>query len=265
MAKSSRKKRTKSSQQKKTTTNLDNGLESGLESNIDSGNTANIAHNANEDSSKQVQTSSVKSTAKSSGSKKARKGRRPQKKTNYTPWIIGGLILVGLIAFPQIQRQFKLRTATGEFAQLIREGSSDVRKLQVKHRDLGRGHVPFGTEITYNSLPPTSGRHYSSWINPGYYVDEQEPKQLVHSLEHGHVIVYYGEDIDQASKDTLIDWTSDFRNEWAGLLVAPFEIEGEGVILNAWRTTLTLDKFDPAITAAFIDRYRGRGPENPVR
>lgn len=196
---------------------------------------------------------------------KVKKGRRPKKKTNYTPWIIGGLVLAGLFVFPQIQRQYKLRTATGEFAQLVRQGSGEVRGLQERHRDLGRGHVPFGSDISYNSVPPTTGPHYGSWINPGYYVDEQEPKQLVHSLEHGHVVAYYGEGIEEADKDMLIDWTGDFRNEWAGFIAAPFETAGDGVILTAWRHTLRLDKFDPAIAAAFIDRHRGRGPENPVR
>ena len=33
----------------------------------------------------------------------------------------------------------------------------------------------------------------------------------------------------------------------------------------AWRRTLTLDPFDGDAGAAFIDAYRGRGPEHPVR
>jgi len=120
---------------------------------------------------------------------KTKKGRRVKKKTNYTPWIIGALVLVAVLAYPQIQRQYLMRTASGDFAQFVRQGAGDVRNLQVRHRDLGRSHVPFGSDINYNSIPPTTGPHYGSWINPGYYVEEQEPKQLVHSLEHGHGIV----------------------------------------------------------------------------
>lgn len=40
---------------------------------------------------------------------------------------------------------------------------------------------------------------------------------------------------------------------------------GETIILAAWRRTLTLDPFDGDAAAAFIDAYRGRGPEHLVR
>jgi len=40
---------------------------------------------------------------------------------------------------------------------------------------------------------------------------------------------------------------------------------GQRLILTAWGEILRLDHFDPAVAAAFVDKYRGRGPENPVR
>ena len=39
---------------------------------------------------------------------------------------------------------------------------------------------------------------------------------------------------------------------------------GAGV-LTAWTKTLRLSSFDAALAAAFVDAYRGRGPEHPVR
>lgn len=248
MGKASRKKK----QAKKPTT-ITNSSDTSTNSPDTSANTSSAAQ------------TSVAATPSPKTKKTPKRGRRVQKKTNYTPWIIGAVVLAGVILFPQLQSQYKLRTATGEFAQLIREGHSEVGRLQTKHRDLGRSHVPFGSNIKYNSSPATTGPHYGSWINPGYYIDEQEERQLVHSLEHGHVVAYYGEDIADEDKDKLIEWTGDFRNTWGGFVVTPYEDLGEGIILNAWRTTIRLDKFDPAITAAFIDRYRGRGPENPIR
>ena len=35
--------------------------------------------------------------------------------------------------------------------------------------------------------------------------------------------------------------------------------------MTAWRKRLRLKTFDASAAAAFIDAYRGRGPENPVR
>jgi len=57
--------------------------------------------------------------------------------------------------------------------------------------DLGRGHVPLGTKIEYNSNPPTSGQHNENWIRPGVYDAPQLDEMLVHSLEHGYIIVSY--------------------------------------------------------------------------
>jgi len=37
------------------------------------------------------------------------------------------------------------------------------------------------------------------------------------------------------------------------------------IVLTAWRKRLKLDAFDTKIAAAFIDAYRGRGPERQVR
>jgi len=49
------------------------------------------------------------------------------------------------------------------------------------------------------------------------------------------------------------------------VLVVRREGLGQRLILTAWNKILRLDHFDPAVAAAFVDKYRGRGPENPVR
>jgi hypothetical protein len=40
---------------------------------------------------------------------------------------------------------------------------------------------------------------------------------------------------------------------------------GEQVVLTAWTKRLMQKKFDIASAAAFIEKFRGRGPENPIR
>src|SRR3990167_190471 len=57
--------------------------------------------------------------------------------------------------------------------------------------DLGREHIEVGKEATYNSNPPTSGPHYVDWIRAGIYEDVKDDRNLVHSLEHGYVIMSY--------------------------------------------------------------------------
>src|SRR3989344_5669458 len=62
--------------------------------------------------------------------------------------------------------------------------------------DLGREHVPVGKEMTFNSNPPTSGSHYAEWTRAGVYDQPKEDGYLIHSLEHGYIIMHYKCNID---------------------------------------------------------------------
>jgi hypothetical protein len=57
--------------------------------------------------------------------------------------------------------------------------------------DQGRNHVPIGTAVEYNSNPPTSGPHYAQWEKPGIYSKVLQDGNLVHSLEHGYIVISY--------------------------------------------------------------------------
>lgn len=90
-------------------------------------------------------------------------------------WIISGIIIVLIvIAF---------------LVWLFVESSKPLPGTKID--DLGRGHVQIGTEVTYNSNPPTSGKHYGDWVRAGVYDSERDDRNLVHSLEHGYVIMHY--------------------------------------------------------------------------
>ncbi len=55
----------------------------------------------------------------------------------------------------------------------------------------GRNHVPEGSKIDYQFNPPTSGDHYPSWITKGFYEETRLDGNLVHSQEHGYIIIWY--------------------------------------------------------------------------
>lgn len=75
--------------------------------------------------------------------------------------------------------------------QAIKESSKTLPGVSVP--DQGRKHVPFSEweKFKYNSNPPTSGPHDEVWTKPGIYEEPQGDGHLVHSLEHGYVIVSY--------------------------------------------------------------------------
>lgn len=149
------------------------------------------------------------------------------------------------------------------FAELVQAGQDKLQAVQT-YPSKGRKHVANGTKIDYGTPFPTSGPHWPRPIAPGFYTQPQPLEGLVHSLEHGIVVIYYDQPGSDAQR-TLRQWTQRFHKPWSGLIAVRHPGLGERVVLTAWRHRLELPRFDPAACAAFIDRFRGRGPEHPVR
>ncbi|WP_225335343.1 DUF3105 domain-containing protein [Halomicrobium urmianum] len=129
-------------------------------------------------------------------------------------------------------------------------------------------HVPEDADVNYSTVPPTGGRHYSSTVSAGVYSDPQSYGALVHSLEHGAVVVYY--DPSQLSADereNLESYANAYQDPWQSFIAVPNpQADPDAAyVLTAWEKRLTMDEYDPATVRAFTAEYLGRGPENPVR
>ena len=55
----------------------------------------------------------------------------------------------------------------------------------------GASHVAEGTPIAYCSNPPSSGDHYANWADFQEYSTPVDWRYLVHSMEHGAVVLLY--------------------------------------------------------------------------
>lgn len=150
----------------------------------------------------------------------------------------------------------------GEFMTLADAGRDALRERVVSERSAGRDHV--SGPVDYDHRFPTSGPHNPTWVEPGVYAQRQPKAELVHALEHGNIVIYHDEPGD-AVMERLRSWAALYDNQWSGIVVVPAPGLGESVVLTAWTQRLRLETFEPAAAAAFIDAYRGRGPENPVR
>lgn len=129
----------------------------------------------------------------------------------------------------------------------------------------GTDHVAPETVVTYKTDPPTSGNHYPMPTRPGFYTTAQPAGALVHSLEHGNIVMYYDPETTPADvQEALKDYARQYLGDWDGVVVVPREQE-EAVVLTAWRQMVRLKTFDKKVTERFMDAFRGRGPENPVR
>jgi hypothetical protein len=133
----------------------------------------------------------------------------------------------------------------------------------------GNDHVQSGTEVDYGTSPPTSGDHYPNPAPAGFYTETPPLGNLVHSLEHGNVVVYYDPAaITPEARESLEESAAAHGDDpWASVVVAPTpNDEPESpYVLTAWRQMLRLDSYDARTVQAFLAEYIGRGPENPVR
>jgi hypothetical protein len=175
--------------------------------------------------------------------------------------VLGAVALAALVAGGVYFWQ--LRQADSTFDALIGEGQPALARVETTP-DRGGGHLGPGQGHSYDTAFPTSGIHDRVPLDPGFYTEPQRATQLVHSAEHGHIVIYY-EDPGAEAIAMLKDWASLFSGNWSGVVAVPSSGLGKAVVLTAWRKILKLDAFEPAAAAAFVDAYRGRGPENKVR
>jgi len=61
----------------------------------------------------------------------------------------------------------------------------------VQVEDLGRDHITDISGKVYNSNPPTSGPHFPVWAKKGVYDRVLSDGYLIHTLEHGYIVLSY--------------------------------------------------------------------------
>ena len=125
--------------------------------------------------------------------------------------------------------------------------------------DQGQQHVAsYDAKVTYNSFPPTSGTHHQRPVIWGAYADDVPTIAEVHNLEHGGVIIHYGDKVDAATRAELRAFYDDSAN---AMLLSPLPKLGDKVSLTAWTKLATCERFDEKAFSAFRSAYRGNGPE----
>jgi len=150
-----------------------------------------------------------------------------------------------------------------KFEQLVKNGLSALSNVQELPDD-GQGHLSPGQSHEYSSEYPTSGTHATSPVAAGFYRKPQQPTQLVHALEHGNIVIYFGK-VGPKQGTFILKETKNFNGFWDGVIFIHTPKLGNKTVATAWRKRLDLDNFDLPSIAAFIDAFRGRGPENRVR
>lgn len=171
------------------------------------------------------------------------------KRTRYL-LIGGGVVAVLLVVAGIVAPSLMPRSPTST-------GSAACGNLLVLE-DEGRGHLSPGDPIPeYKTNPPTSGTHNPTWYPAGIYDNNADITQMVHSLEHGYVIMYYN-GISQDEINSLINIQ---RSDAYKLIVAPYPNMEQKVSVVAWAHMQNCDGVNEAAIRSFIAQFRNQGPE----
>ncbi len=124
--------------------------------------------------------------------------------------------------------------------------------------DYGHKHIDASTKVTYKGEPPTSGNHSPNQMADGAYSQEPDPRNFVHSLEHGRVEFEYSPNLsesDQLAIKGLFDQTP------GGVLMFPNSQLTGAVAAAAWRNRMNCPKYEGSKTlnalADFREKFRG--------
>ena len=191
------------------------------------------------------------------------------------------VVLAAVLAFVLLSGGDESNAATGADEKL-RSGGCKVETIpaapnfMLNGKKLPYRHLPTGTlpnGFHYNSNPPTSGIHPDQTVIYGIYDQSVPTISTVHNLEHGAIVIRYGPNVSESVVADLNDFYLEDPN---GLVIAPMPGLGKTIALSAW----TYDQgrqndrsyegeghlakctaFDEDAFRAFVDAYRGLGPE----
>lgn len=129
--------------------------------------------------------------------------------------------------------------------------------------DEGHTHVPIGTVVVYHTDPPTSGDHYPVPQDGGFFDAPIDPRYLVHSMEHGGIIIYYNPaTVTQDQQMHLKELAAQHPGSFSQVVVVPRNDPTYPVILTAWTHWLRLTAYDQSRIDGFVTLFVGQGPEH---
>jgi hypothetical protein len=162
-------------------------------------------------------------------------------------------------------------------APLVIEGGADgdggacITTIQ-QHADEGATHISCTSSFDYQTEPPSSGNHYACWAAYQTYSAPIPWGNLVHSLEHGAIVIVYNcpdgcaDEVAniQAFIDGLpldSDCAPSLGKNRIILMPDPDPNLGVRFAASSWDWTLRADCFDPVAFRQFFDDHYDHGRE----
>lgn len=124
--------------------------------------------------------------------------------------------------------------------------------------------------IDYDTNPPTTGKHFQAAAGDGIYEEAAPDSTLVHSQEHGRVVIWFAPSLDEEARAGLRALVEEDDYQ---ILVVPRSDMPFDVAATAWNRSpgregtgrlIGCPSFSPNVYDAlrtFRDEHRSRGPE----
>jgi hypothetical protein len=150
----------------------------------------------------------------------------------------------------------------------------DVKPIPPKNKVNFHADSPtLKSKVKWSTFPPSAGGHYGLWAVWGFYRAPVNPRQVVHNLEHGGIVIWWGPKVPASTVNQLEAF---YRQSPDSMFGTPIAGLGNKVALTAWTGNnatyyrngdygmghiAVCKGFDQKAFAAFRSAYRGKGPE----
>ena len=158
-----------------------------------------------------------------------------------------GAVIIGYAIFAAIQQSQKDSRDLASLGVSAKEAG--CQEVETKAAEGNNDHRADGEKILYPQVPPATGPHWGRFlqgteIRKLYTTDDRPPvEQLVHSLEHGHTVLWYDETIaeDDAAMDELRSISRKFKSSTFAdkFIAAPWTAEDTGSFPGEAHVALT--------------------------
>lgn len=152
-------------------------------------------------------------------------------------------------------------------AEAYVEGIGQKQDIMRTKNHVDLDNNPANDNVTYNSVPPSSGDHWGTAQRCGFFDDPVPDEQIVHNLEHSNIVISYNLP-NPADVDRLKDFYNNLNEGWRNhfTIARPYPEIAEGQIaLSAWGVTDIMDGINPDRINRFYEHYVGRlGPEGAI-
>jgi hypothetical protein len=151
------------------------------------------------------------------------------------------------------------------------EAASAASCEQKSSKADSREHISdIGETVEYSSDPPTSGRHFESPEQDGAFEEAPDTKLLMHTLEHGRVIIWFKPTLPEQERANL---KALFDEDEYQMVLVPSDTMPYEVAATAWNREpepngtgrlLGCDTYSDMVfdaLRAFKDEHRSNGPE----